>query len=96
MNDEQEAGGERNSYGCSAADYDIHSYKYNRVLFHNMMGFMDLCLEIDVISKKAIIMYCGTKTDLDGKQYDFDVFMDNIAENHIYSQDYRFLSGRWR
>ena len=46
MNDEQEAGGERNSYGCSAADYDIHSYKYNRVLFHNMMGFMDLCLEI--------------------------------------------------
>ena len=42
MNDEQEAGGERNSYGCSAADYDIHSYKYNRVLFHNMMGFMDL------------------------------------------------------
>ena len=54
MNDEQEVGGERNSYGCSAADYDIHSYKYNRVLFHNMMGFMDLCLEIDVISKKAI------------------------------------------
>lgn len=94
MNDEQEAGGERNSYGCSAADYDIHSYKYNRVLFHNMMGFMDLCLEIDVISKKAIIMYCGTKTDLDGKQYDFDVFMDNIAENHIYSQDYRFF--KWQ
>ena len=47
MNDEQEVGGERNSYGCSAADYDIHSYKYNRVLFHNMMGFMDLCLESD-------------------------------------------------
>lgn len=94
MNDEQEAGGERNSYGCSAADYDIHSYKYNRVLFHNMMGFMDLCLEIDVISKKAIIMYCGTRTDLAGKQYDFDVFMDNIAENHIYSQDYRFF--KWQ
>ena len=94
MNDEQEAGGERNSYGCSAADYDIHSYKYNRVLFHNMMGFMDLCLEIDVISKKAIIMYCGTRTDLTGKQYDFDVFMDNIAENHIYSQDYRFF--KWQ
>ena len=94
MNDEQEAGGERNSYGCAAADYDIHSYKYNRVLFHNMMGFMDLCLEIDVISKKAIIMYCGTRTDLAGKQYDFDVFMDNIAENHIYSQDYRFF--KWQ
>lgn len=94
MNDEQEAGGERNSYGCSAVDYDIHSYKYNRVLFHNMMGFMDLCLEIDVISKKAIIMYCGTRTDLAGKQYDFDVFMDNIAENHIYSQDYRFF--KWQ
>ena len=94
MNDEQEVGGERNSYGCSAADYDIHSYKYNRVLFHNMMGFMDLCLEIDVISKKAIIMYCGTRTDLTGKQYDFDVFMDNIAENHIYSQDYRFF--KWQ
>lgn len=94
MNDEQEVGGERNSYGCSAADYDIHSYKYNRVLFHNMMGFMDLCLEIDVISKKAIIMYCGTRTDLAGKQYDFDVFMDNIAENHIYSQDYRFF--KWQ
>ena len=94
MNDEQEVGGERNSYGCSAADYDIHSYKYNRVLFHNMMGFMDLCLEIDVISKKTIIMYCGTRTDLAGKQYDFDVFMDNIAENHIYSQDYRFF--KWQ
>lgn len=94
MNDEQEVGGERNSYGCSAADYDVHSYKYNRALFHNMMGFMDLCLEIDVISKKAIIMHCGTKTDLAGKQYDFDVFMDNIAENYIYSQDYRFF--KWQ
>ncbi len=94
MNDEREVGGGRNSYGCSDADYDIHSYKYNRVLFHNMMGFMDLCLEIDVISRKAIIMYGSTRADLAGKQYDFDVLMDNIAENHIYSQDYRFF--KWQ
>lgn len=94
MNDEREVGGGRNSYGCSDADYDIHSYKYNRVLFHNMMGFMDICMEIDVISGKAIIMYGSTRTDLAGKQYDFDALIDKIAENYIYSQDYRFF--KWQ
>lgn len=92
MNDEREAGGGRNSYGCSDAEYDIHKYKYNRVLFHNMMGFMDICLEIDLVSGLVIIMHMRERKELIGQQYNYDSFMRKIAEDYIYSQDYCFFS----
>lgn len=91
MNDEREVGGERNSYGCSDAEYDIHKYKYNRALFHNMMGFMDMCLEIDLVLGSVIIMHLIKRPDLIGRQYDYAAFIGEIAENYIYSQDYRFF-----
>ncbi len=94
MNDEREVGGGRNSYGCSDAEYDIHKYKYNRVLFHNMMGFMDICMEIDLIAKSVIIMHTSDRPDVIGRQYDYDVFMGKIEENYIYTQDYLFF--RWQ
>lgn len=92
MNDEREVGGGRNSYGCSDAEYDIHKYKYNRVLFHNMMGFMDMCLEIDLIAGSVIIMHSRDRQDLIGRQYDYNAFMGKIAENYIYSQDCQFFT----
>lgn len=91
MNDEREVGGGRNSYGCSDAEYDIHKYKYNRVLFHNMMGFMDLCLEMDIVAGSVIIMHASERPDLTGLKYDYEEFMGTLAEEYIYSQDYRFF-----
>lgn len=79
-------------YGCSDEEYNIHRYMYNRALFHNMMGFMDICCEIDIISSTIIMMHCSTDSAIIGKQYDYGSLIKDIAEKYVYCQDYSFFT----
>ncbi len=92
MNDERETRECRDCCGCTDEEYRPHRYRYNRALFHNMMGFMDICWEVDVISGKLIVMYDDNYNTAVGSSYDYDEIITKIADSRIYGQDYEFFT----
>ena len=94
MNDEREERECRNCYGCSEEEYRTHRYRYNRALFHNMMRFMDICWEIDLVSGRLIVMNDKNYTPSMGKSYDYEKMINEIAAKKIYCQDYEFF--KWQ
>lgn len=59
-----------------------------------MMGFMDICWEIDLISGKVIVMYDRNYAMSVGEKYNYEETIDSIAAKRIYCQDYEYF--RWQ
>ena len=57
---------------------------YNRALFQNMMSFMDLVWEINVLTGTAVVLEDRTMPELNGREYEYEELLRTYQDSGVW------------
>ena len=60
---------------------------YNRALFQNMMSFMDLVWEINVLTGTAVVLEDRTMPELNGQEYEYEELLRTYQDSGVWEND---------
>ena len=60
---------------------------YNRALFQNMMSFMDLVWEINVLTGTAVVLADRTLPGLNGQEFVYEKLLDTYRQSGVWEND---------